>query len=217
HRGATGDQHVGMWGFSGTIQGAKMTGIQRFWADGSYESVVVTIENRQAQKIEEKGTFVDRGTFFEFKTNEGHYRQNYKMHLGKLVMEFPELNTWIEFNRIPVVSNRNSSQDDSSAAASSKLQGTWQYEGIEGNDYFRLTITLAPQSEYRCLIQDLSRHDGSVTAETSSKGTWSADDQHVVISTPNNGGNRKASYKFESGKLILNMDGNVRPFVPVEG
>ena len=92
---------LGTWGFSVNIQGMAMTGVQRFGADGSYESVLVMNQNGQESVIKEQGSYVDRGSYFDFNTNEGNYRQNYAMDRDKLSMEFPDLNTWIQFKRIP--------------------------------------------------------------------------------------------------------------------
>ena len=57
----------------------KLVGFQVFNnKDGYYCEVIVVSPNGEREKITEKGTYVDRGTYFEFDTNEGKYDQKFR-------------------------------------------------------------------------------------------------------------------------------------------
>ncbi len=92
---------LGDWVTEVKFQSAKIQGAQRFGADGSYKSIMInTYEDGSSEKIEEEGTYVDHGTYFEFHTNQGDYDQRYRIQNGSMMLEFVDLNTWFQFERV---------------------------------------------------------------------------------------------------------------------
>jgi hypothetical protein len=78
--------------------GVEIRGIQRFNADGSYACVMVyNYADGSQEQTTEEGTWIDRGTWFEFHTDAGDYNQRYRWANGGMEMEFPDLNGWIRF------------------------------------------------------------------------------------------------------------------------
>ena len=92
---------IGDWQTAVDLDGMQFKAVQRFLADGQYGCVMVTYyDDGSKEVVEEKGTYIDHGTHFEFNTNLGHYNQNYRWNGNGFDMEFDNVETWLHFTKV---------------------------------------------------------------------------------------------------------------------
>ncbi|MEZ6119001.1 MAG: hypothetical protein R3C28_20865 [Pirellulaceae bacterium] len=92
---------IGDWQTAVDLDGMQFKAVQRFLADGQYGCVMVTYyDDGSKEVVEEKGTYIDHGTHFEFNTNLGQYNQNYRWNGNGFDMEFDNVETWLHFTKV---------------------------------------------------------------------------------------------------------------------
>jgi len=202
---------VGRWDVSGNFSWGSLQGYQVFHADGKYEAVITWVSDGERSVNEEYGTWVDRGSHFDFDTNLGQYQQRYRVNGHRMDMEFEEIG-WLTFQRHQAQSAQTLEQRP--PVANANLEGTWSCTVYKVKSGLRATVTFAPNGQYRIRNEQLNQ-DYLVTSVQVSEGTWQARSDQVVISFPSKNSRVQADYQVKGNTLYLELDGSLLEFTKV--